>query len=139
MSNVTISVEVKGVRELAAKSAALRQFLAVREIARVYSRGAVNPRTGQDYSRYVGAAQWQARIHAGRWHTDQEAADKFSPAVADAVAQAVEAVLAGSNPTAAIRAVVEQILSYITEQPPPTPVYIRTGRYVASWAYEVHV
>ncbi len=132
-----ITIEIGGVTEALRRNKALADFLAATHVARIYSRGAISP-TGINYAPYVGDRRHQARIHQGRWHTDAEAAAKFSDAAADAVGEAIQQILQDRSPAPPLEAIARKIRDYLIDEPPPLR-YIRTGRYVGSWTYEVYV
>ena len=54
-----------------------------------------DPRYGRAYGPYVGSAERQARVHQGRWTTDEQAIMQNLDAIEGDFAQAVERALDG--------------------------------------------
>lgn len=143
MAGPSISIKITGVDDAIKLLDAYARAIPDGTLGEVYSSGA-NQGSG-DYEHFVQSSSHQASVHAGRWHTEADAAHMQDGEI-DRLAD--KYFTADLSPDAFRRAVkhfteesVEGLLDFMRESPPPLAgsLYARTGTLYASWVGETKI
>ncbi len=111
------------------------------KLGTVFSSGAHGP-SGR-YEHYVQSAANQAKIHQGRWQTDNDIAAHTANKVVNEYRKLVRAIADGKR--VSLKSATERALKVIYEAfrkyppPPSNSRYTRTERLKESYRYEVKV
>lgn len=129
---MSITLEIRGLDELYKRLETLKMLRGIR--ATVGNRVKYGP--------LVGSSRFQARVHRGRWTTDEQALreeeDEIRRDFEVAVQAGLEASMLTVNPLLkAAQAAVMRLQTKMATYPPSRGSYRRTGTYGRLWTTEV--
>ncbi len=136
---LALQSELRGLPELATLISRIEAVAGI-QIARVYSIGAFNQRTGERYDHKVMDRRAQADIHRGHWNTYDDIAEMNETQIAGMVKAYLDNVVDGA--AVSLRDVAEKIALFFYEEVrkyPPPRRYIRTFQLQQSHRKQVLV